>query len=299
VPQHNPYDSNVQCATPEPGPLPENITWGQSSIVVEGGYLCGVPVAILLEQIPNQLVLRDTINLPGAPRHGHTFPFGGSGHTPRDLSKICGPPCHHSFLLVEPRFCVPSQGASADRHIVAMGEGMQDLSGSGPNGGTMRLAAKTPQSLRYVFSDVWNGLPSTAGLPVELWPYVSAHRVFATAPPSAGIWKTGQIVWQEVHRPSRYNNGSIRVATYPEYEPFQEWEEQAPGAPLGWVCAKGGEPGRWVNVSSIGEHAAAAAAGGGGGEEESAALREEVTELRRVVEALVGRVAALEAKPSP
>ena len=35
VPQvHNPYDSNVLCATPEPGPIPANITWGQSSIVV-------------------------------------------------------------------------------------------------------------------------------------------------------------------------------------------------------------------------------------------------------------------------
>ena len=65
VPQRNPYDSNVLCATPEPGPLPKNITWGQSSIIVEGGYLCGIPVAILLEQIPSQLVLRDTANLPG------------------------------------------------------------------------------------------------------------------------------------------------------------------------------------------------------------------------------------------
>lgn len=73
VPQHNPYDSNVLCATPEPGPLPKNITWGQSSIIVEGGYLCGIPVAILLEQIPNQLVLRDTVNLPGAPSRRYSL----------------------------------------------------------------------------------------------------------------------------------------------------------------------------------------------------------------------------------
>ena len=189
---------------------------------------------------------------------------------------------------------------SVGRHIVAMGEDMQDLSSSGPNGPTMALAAKTPQALRYVFSDIWNGVPSTAGLPVELWPYVTAHRVFATGPPSAGIWKTGQIVWQEVHKPARHENGSFRVATYPFYEPFQEWEDQTPGAPLGWACAKGGEPGQWVNITtSVGEHSeqAAVAASGGHGEEERVALRGEVAELRQAVEALVGRVAALDAKP--
>ena len=107
----------------------------------------------------------------------------------------------------------------------------------------MQLAAKTPQALRYIFSDIWNGVPSTAGLPVELWPYVSAHRVFATDPPDAGIWKTGHIIWQEVHTPALYANGSMREAYYPEYEPFQEFDEQQQGTPLGWVCAKGGEPG--------------------------------------------------------
>ena len=203
-----------------------------------------------------------------------------------------------------------------------MGKEMQDLSSSGPNGAMMPLAAKTPQALRYVFSDVWNGLPSTAGLPVELWPYVTAHRVFATGPPSAGIWKTGQVVWLEVHKPALYENGSIRVATFPEYEPFQEWEEQAPGAPLGWMCANGGEPGHWVAVTgeqqapagaarldAASVAVAAAVAGGGaggagggdggggsGGDEERVALREELAELRQVVHALVGRVVALEAK---
>ena len=177
-----------------------------------------------------------------------------------------------------------------------MGEDMKDLSSSGPNGATMLMAAKTPQALRYVFSDIWNGVPSTAGLPVELWPYVSAHRVFANESPTAGLWKTGQVVWQEVRKPSRWANGSIRVATYPEYEPFQEWEEQASGAPLGWVCAKGGEPGRWVNISSVGVGQRAVDGGEEEEEEEEekAVLRGEVSELRKVVAALVGRVAAME-----
>jgi hypothetical protein len=272
VPQHNPYDSNVLCATPEPGPLPTNITWGQSSIIVEGGYLCGIPIAILLEQIPNQLVLRDTVNLPGTPRH--------------EPCLIVSCNWQHSVLL-NSSVCLVL--GSVGRKIVAMGDDLQDLSSSGPNGAMMQMAAKTPQALRYVFSDIWNGVPSTAGLPVELWPYVSAHRVYASGPPSAGLWKKGQIVWQEVHRPSLWANGSVRVATYPEYEPFQEWEEQALGTPMGWVCSKGGEPGQWLNMSSIGPD---------GSEEEKVVLQEEVAELRKVVEALVVRVAALEAKPS-
>ena len=158
MPVHNPYDSNVICATPQPGELPQNITWGQSSIVVEGGYLCGIPTAIVLEQIPNQLVLRDTLNLPG----------------------------------------------SIGRTIVSMGDGLKDLSIAGPNGHAMALASTNPQALRYVFSDIWNGVPSTASLPVELWPYVTQHRIFAAGPPAAGIWKRGQVVWQQVHQPKRY-----------------------------------------------------------------------------------------------
>ena len=47
-------------------------------------------------------------------------------------------------------------------------------------------------------------------------------------------------------------NGSIATATYPQYEPFQLWQEQEQGTPLGWACAEGGEPGKWVNISSIG-----------------------------------------------
>ena len=42
------------------------------------------------------------------------------------------------------------------------------------------------------------------------------------------------------------------TATFPQYEPFQVWQEQAQGTPLGWACAEGGEPGTWVNISSIG-----------------------------------------------
>ena len=193
---------------------------------------------------------------------------------------------------------------SVGRHIVAMGEGMQDLSTSGPNGATMAMAAQTPQALTYVFSDIWNGVPSTAGLPVELWPYISAHRVFANAPPEVGVWKTGHIVWREVHAPLRYENGSYRVVSYPEYEPFQVWKEQLPGAPLGWVCVEGGEPGKWVNMSFGGTEQPATARqstdastkGGVLGREdaETLALRSEVAELRRVVEALVGRLEELE-----
>ena len=70
---------------------------------------------------------------------------------------------------------------------------------------------------------------------------------------------------------------------------------------MGWVCAKGGEPGQWVNLSSIGGEQVAAppqvAGGKGDGKEESEALREEVAELRQLVETLVGRVASLEAQP--
>ena len=155
----------------------------------------------------------------------------------------------------------------------------------------MRLAAKTPQSLRYTFSNIWNGVPSTAGLPVELWPYVTAHRVFATGPPEAGIWKTGSVVWQEVHQPAKFSNGSARVAQYPEYEPFQEWAEQEPGAPLGWACAKGGEPGTWVNISAIGEQQPVEAGIAG---ETEVALRQEVDELRQIVGTMLEWLVALE-----
>ena len=162
----------------------------------------------------------------------------------------------------------------------------------------MSMAAKTPQALRYVFSDIWNGVPSTAGLPVELWPYISAHRVFAGAPPSAGIWKTGHVIWRQVHKPARFDNGSIRVAAYPEYEPFQEWEEQPFGTSLGWVCAEGGEPGKWINISSAGLEQVAMtempSTPKHGGEEVIVALRSEVADLRKMVEDLVGRLEALE-----
>lgn len=169
----------------------------------------------------------------------------------------------------------------------------------------MAMAAQAPQALRYVFSDIWNGVPSTAGLPVELWPYVSPHRVFASAPPARGIWKNGQVVWREVHAPSRYDNGSFRVVSYPEYEPFQVWEEELPGAPLGWVCIEGGEPGKWANLSSTGAEQPATPAKlsssgaaevvlGGDGEERSA--REEIAGLRRVIDTLVDRLQALESR---
>lgn len=185
-----------------------------------------------------------------------------------------------------------------------MGDGMQDLSTSGPNGATMIMAAKTPQALRYVFSDIWNGVPSTAGLPVELWPYISAHRVYANASPTAGVWKRGTVVWREIHTPSRYENGSIRVATYPQYEPFEEWEEQPSGGHLGWVCAEGGEPGRWVNISFAGAEQPAVAPRqtngvsvhgfSHGDDEEKMALRQEVTGLRQMLMALATRLEALE-----
>jgi hypothetical protein len=295
VPVHNPYDSNVLCATPEPGALSANITWGQSSIVVEGGYLCGVPTAIVLEQIPNQLVLRDTLNLPG----------------------------------------------SVGRTIVSMGEGLQDLSSTGPNGAAMTLAATNPHALKFVFSDIYNSVSSTASMPVELWPYATQHKIFAAAPPAAGIWKRGQIVWQQIHIAERYvrqshlillaeiprsgaqtmfcvscwlttdvtqENGSLATATFPKYDPFQLWREQEQGTPLGWVCSHGGEPGVWVNISSgsigtdgtlvmaeAGRQSASANPKPEPREDlENEGLRAELASLRATVAALMRRVAALE-----
>ena len=68
----------------------------------------------------------------------------------------------------------------------------------------MTLAATNPQALKFAFSEIWNGVSSTASMPVELWPYATQHKIFASAPPAAGIWKRGQIVWQQVHIAERY-----------------------------------------------------------------------------------------------
>ena len=122
--------------------------------------------------------------------------------------------------------------------------------------------------------------------------------MFADAPPSAGIWKTGHVIWRQVHKPARYDNGSVRVAAYPEYEPFQEWEEQPFGTSLGWVCAEGGEPGKWINISSAGLDQVAMthmpSIPNDAGEKVHVKLQAEVAGLRKMVVDLVGRLEALE-----
>ena len=92
-------------------------------------------------------------------------------------------------------------------------------------------------------------------------------------------------------------NGSLITATFPQYEPFQLWQEQEQGTPLGWVCSYGGEPGVWVNVSSssIGTDGTLLSLPGPGGDPEEEGLRDdELAGLRATVVALARRVAALE-----
>jgi hypothetical protein len=75
-------DGDLLCGTPpRAGPLPANTTGGWSSVVIEGGYLCAAgsdgKADIVLEQVPAQLVLKDTISMMGSGRFGRaTFRLG-------------------------------------------------------------------------------------------------------------------------------------------------------------------------------------------------------------------------------
>ena len=168
-----------------------------------------------------------------------------------------------------------------------MGDGVADLSPAGPNGPAMARAAEIPTLLRYKFDDIWNADPaSTAGTPEALWPYITPHAVHATAPPTAGYWRAGQVVWRET---VPVGGAAIGAAS---------------AEPLGWVCTDGSAwGGVWANMSSTLCTAAAPTARtitapappqGGATEPEVVALREEVASLRAALRALVGRVASLE-----
>ena len=115
------------------------------------------------------------------------------------------------------------------------------------------------------------------------------HSVFAQGPPSRGFWRAGAVVWRALDGiPAGDNTSSV-----PQYQPFQRFNPAPPGAPLGWMCTQGGQPGTWANVSTplvaTAEPQAVSEAGVGGGEGEVAELRAEVKELREAVRALAAR----------
>ena len=85
-----PDDGDKLCGLPpSTGVLPENITSGWSSIIIEGGYLCAAgsdrKADIVLDQIPAQLVLKDVISMMGSGR------FGRSTVVVSDLLDLDGP----------------------------------------------------------------------------------------------------------------------------------------------------------------------------------------------------------------
>lgn len=72
-----PGDGDKLCGLPpSTGPLPENVTSGWSSIIIEGGYLCAAnsdrKADIVLDQVPAQLVLKDVISMMGSERFGRS-----------------------------------------------------------------------------------------------------------------------------------------------------------------------------------------------------------------------------------
>jgi hypothetical protein len=72
-----PNDGDKLCGLPpSTGALPENVTSGWSSIIIEGGYLCAAgsdrKADIVLDQIPAQLVLKDVISMMGSGQFGRS-----------------------------------------------------------------------------------------------------------------------------------------------------------------------------------------------------------------------------------
>ena len=227
--------------------MPANATFGQSSIIIEGGYLCGNgkdKAEIVLEQIPNQLIIKNTIQLMGL-------------------------------------------GYGSGKSMVKVGSSVNLSGGAGT---AMAMAARTPQVLSFAFGGVWGAPQAIDGpfrLPQALWPHVTpSHAVYAQGPPTEGYWRIGQVVWRAL---TGIPDGSISV---PQYDPFQKYVPPAPGAPIGWVCTFGGQPGQGVNVSS--PLAAAAPAPTTTPSEERSnreleGLRAEVAELREAVRVLGAR----------
>ena len=95
------------------------------------------------------------------------------------------------------------------------------------DGPQLDVAAYRPGLLRYeigtenVFIPDGGSGVTDRGFPQQLWPYV-ANRVEAEGPPTAGVWRTNQVVWS---RP----NASAVV--------------------LGWRCVAAGRPGRWRPIA--------------------------------------------------
>ena len=213
---------------------------GQSSIIIEGGYLCAAGATnkseIVLEQIPNQLIIRDTVQLMGL-------------------------------------------GYGSGRRVVKVSEGL-DLSGA--EGTAMWFAARHAGGpvMQFKFSGIWNvpgpNMDGPFRLPQALWPYVTPqHSVYAQGPPSAGYWREGMVVWRALEGIPAGNE----TTSVPQYQPIQKFSPAAPGAPLGWVCTQGGQPGEWANVSgpvASQQHAQRQ-------DREIAELREELAALRKMV----------------
>ena len=154
----------------------------------------------------------------------------------------------------------------------------------------MAFAAKTPTVLRFEFGGIWGAPEAVDGpfrLPQALWPHVTpSHAVYAQGAPTEGHWRVGQVVWRAL---DGIPDGNETI-TVPQYDPFQKFVPPAPGAPLGWVCTLGGQPGSWSNVSSpiIGT-AVAQPSSSGETRRELAELRAQVSELREAVQALAAR----------
>lgn len=89
------------------------------------------------------------------------------------------------------------------------------------DGPQMDWAARFPNTLRYSFGlNDW--APSGfENLPVQLQPYLVESSVFGSDPPSAGVWRSGQLIT------ARLNSTSTDDGV------------------IGWRCVKGGRPGRW------------------------------------------------------
>ena len=81
------------------------------------------------------------------------------------------------------------------------------------------LANTLPKPIIDVSRNNFRLGPRQSDLPEQLRPY-QVGRVEGDAPPEKGIWPAGAIVW---------NRGGA--------------------TPPGWLCAEGGTPGTWANLS--------------------------------------------------
>ena len=130
---------------------------GQSSIIIEGGYLCGNgkdKAEIVLEQIPNQLIIKNTIQLMGL-----GYGNGRSMVTVGDSVNLAG-------------------GAGTMMAFAAKTPTVLRFEFGGIWG--------APEAVDGPFR-----------LPQALWPHVTpSHAIYAQGAPTEGHWRVGQVVWR-------------------------------------------------------------------------------------------------------